>query len=143
MPGPPAKVPSRRASLDQEVSAKVPNRRASLDQQALSKAATKRNTSPRVSVWNNSTVSSLGKQVIRKEGDVAKSRLRKVSSRNSTNDEVKKSATNGKAVEAMAANLPLDSLCLCLEKLQSVYHIVSCASVCRHWRDAVLSDVVS
>lgn len=88
-------------------------------------------------------MSSLGKQIIKKEVDVAKSRLRKVSSKNSTNKEVKKSATNGQEVEAMAADLPLDSLCLCLEKLQSVYHIVTCAYVCRHWRDAVQSDVVS
>ncbi|KAG0625330.1 hypothetical protein M758_2G046000 [Ceratodon purpureus] len=140
--GPQPNVASRRASLDQQVPSKVSNRRASLDQQVLSEPSAQRNINPRVSMSKQSTVSSRGKQTIAKEGDVAKSRVRKVSSKSSTNDEVKKSVSNGKDVEAMAASLPLDSLCLCLEKLESVYHIVSCASVCRHWRDAVLSDAV-
>lgn len=132
--GPPPKMPNRRASLDQQKSPKVPttSRRASLDQQALRKPL----ISPRVSVSNQSTVSStLGKHSMRKEGG---STLRKASTKKSDDGK-----NNGKEVQAnIAASLPMDSLCLCLEKLQSVYHVVTCASVCRHWREAVLSDVV-
>lgn len=139
--GAPPKVPSRRASLDhQQVPPKVPSRRASLDQQVLRKPSNTKTVSPRVSVSNQSTVSSLGKQIIMKEGEVVRSRLRKGFNKNPNNEEVKKSAEE---VGAIAAGLPMDSLCLCLEKLQSVYHVVTCASVCRHWREAVLSDVVS
>ncbi|KAJ7515820.1 hypothetical protein O6H91_22G029000 [Diphasiastrum complanatum] len=45
-------------------------------------------------------------------------------------------------IRVAAANLPLDSLCLCFTKLESVYHIINCASVCRHWQEAVYSDAV-
>lgn len=132
---PAPKLPNRRrSSLDQPLTPKVPSRRASLDPHVLSKPQTingSRNPKP--------TVSSLGKQIHKKEPDLPlQNRLRKAPSRNPTNPRNEKGE-----VEAMASSLPMDSLCLCLEKLPSVYHVVTCASVCRHWREAVLSDVVS
>ena len=90
-------------------------------------------------------MSSRAKQVIKIEGDVAKQRPRSVySSKSSTNKDVKRSVTNGKEVElGKAAHLPLDSLCLIVGKLEFVKDIVTCALVCRHWKDAAFCDVVS
>lgn len=89
-------------------------------------------------------MSSRAKQVIKIEGDVAKTRPRSVySSKSSTNEDVKKSVTNGNEVElGKAAHLPLDSLCLIVGKLEFVKDIVTCALVCRHWKDAAFCDVV-
>ncbi|XP_073390963.1 uncharacterized protein [Physcomitrium patens] len=135
-------VPNRRVSLGQQTSPNLPNRRASLDQQGSGKSSTQKNPSRRVSVCKQSTASSLGKQITTKEADVVKSRFRHVSSKIRVDEKVKKSATRDTEVQAIAQDLPLDSLCLCLEKLQSVYHVVSCAQVCRHWRAAAFSDVI-
>ncbi|BBN03355.1 hypothetical protein MPTK1_2g22890 [Marchantia polymorpha subsp. ruderalis] len=38
--------------------------------------------------------------------------------------------------------LPPDLLCLCFTSIESLYYLVNCASVCRAWREALLSDTV-
>ncbi|CAM6109089.1 unnamed protein product [Calypogeia fissa] len=38
--------------------------------------------------------------------------------------------------------LPPDLLCQCFVSVQSLYYMVNCASVCRGWRDVLLSDMV-
>lgn len=104
-----------------------------------------KSTSPRVSVSGQPTVSSLTKVTTKKELVTIKTRLVSTSSKSTPSlgdGGLKKSSANGKEVQAVAANLPLDSLCLCFEKLESVYHVVTCGAVCQHWREAACSDVV-
>ncbi|KAL3678109.1 hypothetical protein R1sor_021065 [Riccia sorocarpa] len=38
--------------------------------------------------------------------------------------------------------LPPDLLCQCFTSIESLYYLVNCASVCRAWRDTLLSDTV-
>lgn len=105
--------------------------------------AVTKNSSPRISVSGHATVSSVRKQTVKKDLGTTKAKPTLSTSKKPATNGIKKTGALGDNDKLpVAAYLPMDSLCLCLEKLQCVYHIVACAAVCKHWREAARSDVV-
>jgi hypothetical protein len=117
-----------------------------LNSQKFSSQSAAKKAGPRVPVSINPTVSSQSKKTGKKElaGIVGMQHMKnQTKTQGATKKTSDQSANRKEESKGVAANLPLDSLYLCFEKLESVYDIVTCASVCHHWQQAASSDLVS
>jgi len=117
-----------------------------LNSQKFSSQSAAKKAGPRVPVSSNPTVSSQSKKTGKKElaGIVGMQHMKnQTKTQGATKKTSDQSANRKEESKGVAANLPLDSLYLCFEKLESVYDIVTCAAVCHHWQQAASSDLVS
>lgn len=116
-----------------------------LNSQNFSSQSAAKKAGSRVPVSSNPTVSSQSKKTGKKELHPNSNQHMKYQTKTqgATKKTSDQSANRKEESKGVAANLPLDSLYLCFEKLESVYDIVTCAAVCHHWRQAASSDLVS
>ncbi len=117
-----------------------------LNSQKFSSQSAAKKAGSWVPVSSNPTASSQSKKTGKKElaGIAGMQHMKnQTKTQGATKKTSDQSANRKEESKGVTANLPLDSLYLCFEKLESVYNIVTCAAVCHHWQQAASSNLVS